>query len=278
MSNSFPYQLSISLVVYNSKPAVLLPLLNSIKQITVPVKLIVSDNSTEPLLKELFESYDAEYIFNNANLGYGKAHNVAINYGKLLAPYHLVVNPDVVINKNCIEDGLAYLNANKNVGLLMPKVLYPDGEIQRLCKLLPTPFDLMFRRFVPAFLSPVFKASLGRYELQSKDYNKPMVLNNLSGCFMLMSHEALQKVGAFDEHFFMYLEDTDLSRRISSQFQAIYYPQISIIHNYEKGSYKSKKLLSYHIQSAFYYFGKWGWFIDADRRRKNKVVLAQIQP
>lgn len=264
-------------MVYNSKPETLLPLLQSIQQVTKPVKLIVSDNSSAPLLKDFFATYGAHYIFNNANLGYGKAHNIAIAYGKTIAPFHLVVNPDVVINENCIEQGLDFMQNNTNTGLLMPKVLYPDGKIQRLCKLLPTPFNLIFRRFIPSFIAPIFNSRLRRYELRDKDYNKPLLLNNLSGCFMLMSHQALEKVGGFDEHFFMYLEDTDLSRRISAEFEAWYYPAISIVHHYEKGSYKSKQLLIYHIQSAFHYFNKWGWFFDADRKRKNRIVLQQQQ-
>lgn len=277
MSHQFPYQLTISLVVYHSKPDDLLPLINSIKQINVPVKLIVSDNSETNQLQLFVEQNNGHYIFNNANLGYGKAHNKAIQFAQNLAPYHLVVNPDVVINKDCIENAIAYLNQNPNTGLLMPKVLYPDGQIQHLCKLLPTPFDLIFRRFVPKSLAQLFKNKLDQYELKNKDYLKPMHLSNLSGCFMLIPQQVFKQVGLFDENFFMYLEDTDLSRRISNEFDAIYLPSVSIIHNYEKGSYKSKKLLLYHVKSAIYYFGKWGWFFDKDRLVKNKKVLYQTQ-
>ncbi len=277
LSHQFPYQLTISLVVYHSKPDDLLPLINSIKQINVPVKLIVSDNSETNQLQLFVEQNNGHYIFNNANLGYGKAHNKAIQFAQNLAPYHLVVNPDVVINKDCIENAIAYLNQNPNTGLLMPKVLYPDGQIQHLCKLLPTPFDLIFRRFVPKSLAQLFKNKLDQYELKNKDYLKPMHLSNLSGCFMLIPQQVFKQVGLFDENFFMYLEDTDLSRRISNEFDAIYLPSVSIIHNYEKGSYKSKKLLLYHVKSAIYYFGKWGWFFDKDRLVKNKKVLYQTQ-
>jgi GT2 family glycosyltransferase len=277
LSYQFPYQLTISLVVYHSKPVDLLPLIKSINQINVPVKLIVSDNSKTNQLQLFIEENDGHYMFNNANLGYGKAHNKAIQFAPNLAPYHLVVNPDVVINKDCIENAIAYLQQNPNTGLLMPKVLYPDGQIQHLCKLLPTPFDLIFRRFVPKSVAQLFKNKLEQYELKNKDYHKPMHLNNLSGCFMLIPHKVFKQVGLFDENFFMYLEDTDLSRRISNEFDAIYLPSVSIIHNYEKGSYKSKKLLFYHVKSAIYYFGKWGWFFDNDRLVKNKKVLHQTQ-
>ncbi|MFZ4796504.1 MAG: glycosyltransferase [Bacteroidia bacterium] len=275
--NNFPFQLSISLVIYNSSINSLLPLINSIKTITVPVKLVVSDNSEKDDLKDFFEKHNAHYIFNNANLGYGKAHNIAIKYGNKIAPYHLVINPDVSFNENCIELCLKYLETNKNIGLLIPKTFYPNGQTQIVCNLLPSPFDLILRRFVPSFFNHLFKKSADNYELKNKDLNLPMYVNNIHGCFLLMPHKVLEKVGLFDEKFFMYLEDTDLSRRISNEFDAIYYPYASIIHSFEKGSYKNKKLLVYHIQSAIYYFTKWGWFFDKNRNNKNNFVLNQLQ-
>jgi len=275
--NKFPYQLSISLVIYNSSIDSILPLINSIKLIGFPVKLIVSDNSDNNNLKEFFEQNNAHYIFNGANLGYGKAHNIGIKYGSQIAPYHLVVNPDVTFNDNCIELCLNYLENNKNVGLLIPKTFYPSGRTQIVCNLLPTPFDLILRRFVPGFLNSFFEKNATNYELKSKNLNLPMFVNNIHGCFLLMPHKVLEKVGLFDEKFFMYLEDTDLSRRISNEFDSIYYPYASIVHSFEKGSYKNRKLLLYHIQSAIYYFTKWGWIFDKDRKIKNRIVLNQTQ-
>jgi hypothetical protein len=99
-----------------------------------------------------------------------------------------------------------------------------------------------------------------------------MEVPNLSGCFMLMRCDALKYAGMFDDRFFMYLEDTDLSRRINQQFQTVYYPEVSIIHHYEKGSYKSNKLLLYHISSAFKYFAKYGWFFDTVRTTVNNIT------
>ncbi len=176
-----------------------------------------------------------------------------------------------------IEQSLIYLENNRNVGLLIPKTYYQNGEIQIVCNLLPTPFDLIIRRFVPKLFYSFFENRLNNYELKNKNLNLPMKVNNIHGCFLLMPHAVLEKVGLFDENFFMYLEDIDLSRRISNEFIAIYYPYVSIIHSFEKGSYKNNKLLFYHIQSAIYYFTKWGWFFDKDRKEKNKLVLNQVQ-
>jgi GT2 family glycosyltransferase len=127
------------------------------------------------------------------------------------------------------------------------------------------------RRFIPGFLKSRLQLRLDQYELKHKNYDEIMEVPNLSGCFMFLRMDVLRIVGLFDESFFMYLEDTDLSRRINLQFQTIYYPKVSIIHQYEKGSYKSLKLLKYHIVSAFRYFNKYGWFFDTVRTTINGI-------
>jgi GT2 family glycosyltransferase len=154
----------------------------------------------------------------------------------------------------------------------MPKVLYPSGEIQYLCKMLPNPFDLLGRRFLPGILKKPFKKQMDAYECRQLNYDQIMDVPNLSGCFMFMRTEVLKKVGLFDPRFFMYLEDTDLCRRIGMHYRTVYYPEVQIVHAYEKASYRFNKLLFYHIQSAFFYFNKWGWFIDKVRTQKNAAT------
>jgi GT2 family glycosyltransferase len=87
----------------------------------------------------------------------------------------------------------------------------------------------------------------------------------------------LRTVGGFDERFFMYLEDVDLSRRIGRVARTVYVPYVSLIHAYEKGSYKSMKLFFYHVHSAIRYFNKWGWFRDPGREAINRATLRQIE-
>ena len=154
---------------------------------------------------------------------------------------------------------------------IMPKLIYPAGELQYLCKLLPSPIDLIFRRFIPF---KKWKDAINRkYELHSFGYDKIMNIPNLSGCFMFLRTEALKKIGLFDENIFMYLEDIDLNRRIHSQYKTIYYPDATVIHEHQKESYKSKKLLKAHIKSAIYYFNKYGWFFDKERTSINKNII-----
>jgi GT2 family glycosyltransferase len=242
-------------------------------------RIYLIDNSPTDILSCL-ASLDSriEYIFNNANLGFGKAHNIALKRSiEENIPYHLVLNPDVYFEKGVLEELYNFMEANKDVGLVMPKVLYPDGNIQYLCKLLPTPLDLFGRRFLN--FGPFKKIVEKRnevYELRFTGYDKIMEVPYLSGCFMFIRTEVLKKVGLFDERFFMYLEDTDLSRRIHRVAKTVYYPYVYIYHEYGKGSYKSLKLLYYHIKSAIKYFNKYGWFFDKEREEINRKILEKL--
>jgi hypothetical protein len=98
----------------------------------------------------------------------------------------------------------------------------------------------------------------------------------LSGCFMFFRTKALQDVGLFDERFFMYMEDVDLSRRMHSKYKTIFLPTVSIYHEYEKASYKNFKSLKMHLKSSIQYFNKWGWFIDKERKKINIKALQDI--
>ncbi|WP_228568402.1 glycosyltransferase family 2 protein [Campylobacter sputorum] len=239
-------------------------------------KLYLLDNSPNNDLNILSKKDNRiEYIFNNANLGYGKAHNIAIkksiNDGAL---YHVILNPDIYFDNTVIDGILKYMEQNLDVGNIMPKVLYPDGEIQYLCKLLPTPIDLVFRRFIP--FKGIKDMINERYELYFSQYDKIVNIPNLSGCFMFLRVEALKEVGLFDENIFMYLEDVDLNRRIHQKYKTMFYPHVQIYHEHGKESYKNKKLLKAHIKSAIYYFNKWGWFFDKDRKKINNKCINSL--
>ncbi|ASM40520.1 glycosyltransferase family 2 protein [Campylobacter sp. RM12327] len=239
-------------------------------------KLYLLDNSPNNDLNILSKKDNRiEYIFNNANLGYGKAHNIAIkksiNDGAL---YHVILNPDIYFDNTVINGILKYMEQNLDVGNIMPKVLYPDGEIQYLCKLLPTPIDLVFRRFIP--FKGIKDMINERYELYFSQYDKIVNIPNLSGCFMFLRVEALKEVGLFDENIFMYLEDVDLNRRIHQKYKTMFYPHVQIYHEHGKESYKNKKLLKAHIKSAIYYFNKWGWFFDKDRKKINNKCINSL--
>jgi len=237
--------------------------------------MFIIDNSNDEEIKKLCTNPCVEYIKTKTNLGFGAAHNIGISESqKLQSNYHLIVNPDIYFEKNTIESLISYAETDQDIGLLMPKILYPNNDIQYLCKLLPNPMNLIFRRFIP--IKKIVEKMNLRYELRFSGYDKIMNVPYLSGCFMFCRTSALEKVGSFDERFFMYLEDIDLSRRLNEHYKTIYYPLVKVYHKFEKGSYKNKKLLNYHIKSTFMYFNKWGWIFDKQRKESNNLALKQI--
>lgn len=264
--------ITASVVTFHTKHQDLSRLIECVAKSTIS-KLFIIDNSTNDELRE-FSSYCNNKIsyIHSLNLGYGSGHNIAISKAlEVGSDYHVVLNPDIYWTGNVIERLEAFMNENSDCGLVMPKIIYPDGETQFLCKLLPTPMDLIGRRFIP------FKSYQKRhdyqYELHWTGYDKIMEVPSLSGCFMFMRCSTLKITGGFDERYFMYAEDLDLCRRIGESSKTMFYPFVSVVHEYEKGSYKSKKLLKYHITSIVKYFNKWGWILDSKRSKNNKHCI-----
>lgn len=235
----------------------------------------IVDNSSNDILREFGMLSDRIVYVHSDNLGFGHGHNIAIRKAiEMNAQYHVVINPDIYWKDQVTESLTAYMNNNLACGLVMPKILYPDGGIQYLCKLLPTPINLLGRRFLP-FKSWVSKMD-ERYEMRFTNYDEEMEVPSLSGCFMFLRVDVLKKVGMFDERYFMYAEDLDFCRRIGEVSKTMYYPAVSVIHEYGKVSYKNKKLLKYHICSIIKYFNKWGWIFDTKRSLRNKECLEKL--
>lgn len=268
------YDISSSIVTYKNSKTMLQNVILSFLNTDLNVKLYIVDNSPTDEIQELCRDKRIKYIFNNANVGFGAGHNIAIKKSLNLSKYHLVLNPDIYFEKGELEEIYGFMELNDDIGGVMPRVLYPDGSIQHLCKLLPTPCDLIFRRFLP-FKSLKEKRN-NFYELQFTGY-EAIDVPCLSGCFMFIRTEVFKRVGLFDERFFMYLEDFDLSRRINRHYRIVYYPKAVVYHRYEKGSYKNLKLLKYHIESAIKYFNKWGWFFDKERNLTNRRTLESLK-
>ena len=225
--------------------------------------------------KQTFESLDSriKYRHNPYNMGYGAAHNIAIResiYDDVL--FHLVINPDIILTREALDSMLQFIAQHSEVGSLMPRVIYPNGQLQRLCKLLPTPMDVFGRRFLPA---KWMQRRNQTYELHASGYDRLMNIPYLSGCFMLLRTQAVQQARLFDERFFMYPEDMDLTRRIHRDYLTVFFPHATIIHNHEKASYKSLKMLWIHMVNMCRYFNKWGWFCDKERTLFNQTAIRE---
>ena len=191
--------------------------------------------------------------------------------------FHFVLNPDVYFQPEELEKMVSRMRIDESIGQLMPKVIYPDGRLQYLCKLIPTPFDLFFRRFLCGPFKELARNRAEQFELRFTGYKQEMDVPYLSGCFMLFRVSALNEVGLFDERFFMYPEDVDITRRMHAKYRTLFFPSAVIVHDHAKESYKSIKMLWIHVTNMIKYFNKWGWFFDAERKLVNSRVIETLR-
>ena len=260
--------LNISIVLYHPKwEQEVLPLVTELLKVHNLRRIYLLDNSETKSKEPIAKSPKLRYMHMDANLGYGKAHNIAIRETAYeQTAFHLVMNSDIRVHAEDIDAMHDWMIANSQVGQLMPKVLNPDGSQQYLAKRLPAPLDVFGRRFLPAFL---MKRRNKRYELRDLDLKRPINAPYLSGCFMMLRTKAVVEAGLFDERFFMYPEDIDLTRRIHRNYLTLYYPAWTIVHDHAQASYKNKHMLRIHIQNMCRYFNKWGWCFDKERKLFN---------
>jgi GT2 family glycosyltransferase len=267
--------ISASVVLYNPNMAELKNVIKSYSP-TENRLLYLIDNSPQKtdVTSVLIDNKYIHYYFTGENKGYGAGHNIAIRMAlKTNAKYHVVLNPDLEFEPSIIDKIAEFVDLDDDIAQVMPKVLNQQGELQYLCKLLPTPIDLFFKRFLP---KKYVEKSLKRYQLKFADYDKQMNIPSLSGCFMFFRVAAFNVVGFFDERFFMYAEDIDMTRRMHKWYKTVYYPDVSIVHIHKAESYKSFKMFKMHIISIFKYFNKWGWFFDNERKTVNANVLKSL--
>ncbi len=269
-------KISSSIVLYKNNFMLVQNTIKSLLRNEAVDIIFLVDNSPTDKLRELKIGPRIEYLHNPSNPGFGSAHNIAIQ--KAIAAgsnFHFIVNPDIYFTDNVISMMVDYVEQNPDIGLMMPQILNEDGTIQNLPKLLPNPWSILLRKIKRP--SGYYTKFIEKYELrnvpQQHIYNTPI----LSGCFTLLNLKAIQEVGMYDDNYFMYFEDWDLSRRMHQKYKTIYYPLVSVYHGYESGANKSFKLFKIFIQSAYAYFNKWGWFFDKERIQMNKKALSQFE-
>jgi GT2 family glycosyltransferase len=246
--------------------------------LAVPLKthLCIIDNSPTPLPPQAYAgSPRISYFFANGNLGYGRAHNIALRASQGRSRYNLVMNTDITYPPDAVTRLVDFMEANPQAGLAGPKVLYPDGSLQHVCRLLPTPANLFLRRFLPG--SKWTDRADAIYELRQWDHESVANIPYFQGSYMMLRTALCNQVGGFDERFFLYGEDIDLTRRIHAIAETLYVPDVRITHQYRRYSNRSLLGTWYGIQNNCRYFNKWGWFFDRDRTRINRKVLAQLQ-
>jgi GT2 family glycosyltransferase len=238
-------QLSIIIVNYNVKyflEQCLQSVLLATKNCTAEI-FVVDNNSTdgskqflEPLFKEV------HFIWLPKNIGFAKANNIAL--AKTSGDYILFLNPDTIVAEDSFEKTIAFLQNNTAIGALGVKMIDGSGQFLKESKrAFPSPSISLFKILGLANLFPKSKL-FAKYHMGHLSVNENNEVDVLAGAFMLVPKVVLNVVGSFDEAFFMYGEDVDLSYRIQKAgYKNYYFAKTTILHF--KGESTKKGSLNY---------------------------------
>ncbi len=261
--------LSIIIVNYYSQAKLknCLAALRAAPPVVISWEIIVVDNASGDDLGFLAERPEIRLVRSPKNRGMGGGNNLGIEAAR--GRKVLILNPDTIIKGLAINTLYDYLENNPSVGIIGPKLVYPDGTLQSSCARFPSFFMPVLRR---TFLGDYFADSRDSFMMNDFDHNSVRAVDWLMGSCLMFRKETIGPKGKtwrprFDERYFMYFEDTDLCRTAwRNGLKVIYHPEVAVIHDHQRESAKNPwyvalfqdKITWIHIGSWLKYFSKWG--------------------
>jgi GT2 family glycosyltransferase len=251
-------KLSIVVVSFNTRE-LLEQCLHSIREQTkTDYEIIVVDNAstdgTPDLIQQQFP--DVRLIRNLQNVGFARACNQALAGNR--AEYVLFLNPDTKVLAGTIQTLIGFMNSHPEAGATGPTLLNSDGSLQLAGNTFPNLKNLWIESL---FLDRIFPKNpiWGFHKLSYIDRSVPLKVDWTMGSCLLVRREALNKIGGFDEYFFLFFEETDLCLRLRQAGYEIYVvPETKVLHAggaSRPENYNADKIVNYH-KSLFYYFQK----------------------
>ncbi len=269
--------LSVSIVLHNSSLELLRRTLQSLQRSAQVarvggcldrVSVYLVENASEDQYRVLLERevhgwpqgefFRVLYLPQSSNRGFGFGHNTVLPL--LTSDFHLVLNPDVELEEDTLRAGLSSLLQSDDIALTSPMVIGRNGEQEFLCKRYPSVLVLLLRGFAPLFLRSLFQQRLDAYEMRDLCSGETQVnVAIASGCFMLVRTNALRAVSGFNDEFFLYFEDFDLSLRLRKQGRLVFDPAMRIVHHGGYAASKGRHHLKYFVNSGVMFFNRHGW-------------------
>ena len=188
------------------------------------------------------------------NGGFGTGHNTVLSL--LHSRVHFILNPDIQLTADTLSDLADWMAAHPGVVMTRPGLTFPDGRPQQL-PLRRCNVRAMVYRQLPCLR---FWAKYNdRYLMADKDLTKPTEIEFCTGSFSAVDTAAFKAVDGFDEGYFMYVEDADLTQKMRTQGKAYLVPQYTAIHAWHRAAHRSLKPFLWQLRSLLRYFSKWGF-------------------
>ncbi len=209
-----------------------------------------SDGSVQMLEKEFPE---VKLMVSERNLGFSKGHNLAARAAQ--GKYLFILNPDTEVLPGALDALIAYAEQHPEVGIIGPKILNPDGSLQYSCRRFPNPAAALFRNTPLGKLFPNNPYTRD-YLMTDWDHNSIREVDWVSGAALLVRREVFERLGGFDEQFFMYCEDTDLCYRAwQAGYKVVYFPESKIKHAIGRSTDQvaNRMIVTFHKSMYLFY-------------------------
>jgi len=220
-----------------------------------PEIIVVDNASSDSTLNTLRDFNKIKLIINPKNLGVAAARNqgTKASSGKFV----VFLDDDAYFtNTTSLSKIITYMNKNKKVSLVGPRILYPNGHIQESARSFPVPLAVLWRGTTLSKLFPNV-SFYQKYLLDNSNYTKPALVDWVIGACQVVRRSAFNKVGLLDESFFFGYEDIDFCFRLQKKgHKVIYFPEVGVVHHYQRAS--SRGLISWakieHAKSIAKFF------------------------
>lgn len=187
------------------------------------------------------------------NRGYGAGHNAVLPL--LDSEYHAVINPDILLYDDALAAMADWMDAHPDVAIATPHLVFPDGREQNIAKRRPALLPLVARQIPLPFLKKFER----HYLMLDEDLTRPAEVEFCSGSFFLIRTSVFRQIGGFDEGYFMYVEDADITAKARQCGRAMYLPGVTVAHAWHREAHRDPKKFWWQLKSMLRYFRKWGF-------------------
>lgn len=247
---------SLCIVTYNNRDNISAALDSVLRHTKgTELQIFVCDNASSDGTPDIVERDfpEVKLIRNAENKGFGAGHNIVLPM--LDSDVHFIVNPDIMLTEDTVAGMCGFLANEPDIVMAVPRFVYENGEEQFTPKLAPKLRYMLGGRLER--FGGVFRKWRREYTFADRSVTEVTDVGFCSGCFIAVKTDVFRRIGGFDERYFLYNEDADLTRMAQEFGRTVYAPQFSVIHLWERAYMKSRRYFFIQLSSMFKYFFKW---------------------
>lgn len=276
------HTISIIILTWNSEKYIekcIKSVLIDLQHFNERYEMFIIDGGSTDFTFKILEKLRYEYReINIINLGRNMGTTISRNIGiqKSLGKYIFILDSDAEVQRGTIRTLINTFNKIDNIGIVAPRLYYPDGSIQPSCKKFPT-IKTKIYKYIPFNISRKIAEKDELYDnFYEKEYKQITEVDYCISAAWIVNRKAMNDIGLFDENIFYAPEDVDYCLRMWLKgWKVIYNPLASVIHHTQRKSYKNPKIAWKHLKGLFYFFQKYNYWFSRERiykKIKNKKI------